>query len=121
LGTEAALINYQHLVDDFIGLNKRIVTFNTKVFLESGQVRPIMEFSIHCLGSSIPRVASSASQLFEIIFMIYWSAYSRQKYENEAKGEVVAYDSKNVVLYNELKQFILPSVPNLLRQMFKFL
>lgn len=53
--------------------------------------------------------------------MIYWSAYSRQKYENEAKGEVVAYDSKNVVLYNELKQFILPSVPNLLRQMFKFL
>lgn len=98
-----------------------MVTFNTRMFLESGQVRPILEFSTHCLGSSIPRIASSSSQLFEIVFMIYWSAYSRQQYANEGKGEVVQVDTKNAALYAELKQFILPSIPNMLRQMFKFL
>lgn len=53
--------------------------------------------------------------------MIYWSAYSRQQYANEGKGEVVEVDTKNAALYAELKQFILPSIPNMLRQMFKFL
>jgi hypothetical protein len=33
LGTEQAIVNYQHLADDFIGLNKRIVTYHTKMFL----------------------------------------------------------------------------------------
>lgn len=53
--------------------------------------------------------------------MIYWSAYSRKQYENEDKGEVVAVDPQNSALYAELKVFILPSIPNLLRNMFKFL
>lgn len=91
------------------------------MFLESGQVKPILDFSIHCLGSGVPRATSSASQLFEIIFMIYWSQYSRDQYANKDKGEVVVVDQKNASLYAELKQFILPTVPNLLRQMFKFL
>lgn len=86
LGSPDKIANYQHLVDDFIGLNKRIVTFDTRMFLESGQAKPILDFSIHCLGSGVPRAASSASQLFEIIFMIYWSSYSRKQYGDKDKG-----------------------------------
>lgn len=36
------IANYQHLSDDFVGLNKRIVTFHTRMFLESGQVKHIL-------------------------------------------------------------------------------
>jgi len=41
------------------------------------------------MGSGVLRPASSASQLLEIVFMIYWTPYSRQAYESEDKGEVV--------------------------------
>lgn len=53
--------------------------------------------------------------------MIYWSNYSREQYKNKDKGEVVIVDSKNASLYADLKQFILPIIPNLLQKMFKFL
>lgn len=110
-----------HLVDDFIGLNKRIITFHTRMFFESGQVKPILQFTIHCLGSGLPNITSTTTQLFEILFMIYWSPYSREQYKNQEKGEVIQLDTRNNQLYGELKMFILPVIPNLLTQMFKFL
>lgn len=30
--------NFEHLIDDFVGLSKRIITFDTRMFFESGQV-----------------------------------------------------------------------------------
>jgi hypothetical protein len=91
------------------------------MFLEFGQTKPILDFSIQCLGSGVPRAASCASQLFEIIFMIYWSPYSREQYNKANKGEVVVVDQQNAALYAELKDFILPTVPSLLIKMFRFL
>lgn len=42
LSNATGIANLQHLADDFIGLNKRIITFHTRMFLESGQVKQIM-------------------------------------------------------------------------------
>lgn len=70
------------------------------------------------MGSGVLRPASSASQLLEIVFMIYWTPYSRQVYESQDKGEVVEIDSANNELYQTLKQFILPIIPTLLTKMF---
>jgi hypothetical protein len=47
------------------------------------------------MSSGVLRPASSASQLFEIVFMIYWTPYSRQVYESQDKGEVVNVDPAN--------------------------
>lgn len=33
---------YQHLADDFVGLSKRVITFHTRMFFESGQVQKIL-------------------------------------------------------------------------------
>lgn len=88
------------------------------MFFESGQVQKILEFAVHCMGSGVLRPASGASQLLEIVFMIYWTPYSRQVYENEDRGEVVQIDSANNELYQTLKQFILPIIPTLLGKMF---
>ena len=54
----------QRLVDDFIGLSKRMITFHLRMFLESGQFESTLQFSMTCLGSNVPRAASTASQMF---------------------------------------------------------
>ncbi len=64
LAKSVEIDNFEHLIDDFVGLSKRIITFDTRMFFESGQVEAILKFSMHCLGSGNPRAASTASQLF---------------------------------------------------------
>lgn len=53
--------------------------------------------------------------------MIFWTPYSRKKYENEDVGEVVEYDPNNIQLYEQLKSYILPSVSLLITDLFKCL
>lgn len=111
----------QRLVDDFIGLNKRLITFHLRMFLESGQFEFTLQFSMNCLGSNVPRAANTASQMFEVIFMIYWSQYSRKKWEDEDLGEAFKWKAEDVELYNQLKDFLIPLVSNLIIQMFNYL
>ena len=91
------------------------------MFVESGQFEEVLKFSITCLGSNIPRPASTASQMFEIIFMIYWSQYSRKKWIEEDVGEAFNWKAEDVEIYNQLKEFLIPCVPNLIVQMFSYL
>ena len=53
--------------------------------------------------------------------MIYWSPYSRKKWEDEDLGESFKWKAEDVELYGQLKQFLIPLVPNLIIQMFTYL
>lgn len=53
--------------------------------------------------------------------MIYWTPYSRKQWEKQDVGESIKWDSNNIPLYNQLKEYLLPIVPNLIQQMLIFL
>ena len=72
-----------------------MITYKLTLLLESQQIDHIFKFAIMGLESSHPMIASASSQFFEIVFMIYWTPYSRKQYEAEDVGEVVEYDPNN--------------------------
>ena len=91
------------------------------MFLESGQFNEVMKFSMNCLGSNVPKPANTASQMFEVIYMIYWTPYSRTQWEKQDIGEGIQWKQEDVPLYNELKNFLLPISSDLIKQLFSFL
>ena len=53
------------LADDFLGLSKRVVTYNKiELLIKSNQLNSIFDLAVKCLESSHPQLASSSSQFF---------------------------------------------------------
>lgn len=118
---ENSLSVLQYLIDDFLGLHIRIFVYNSSILLNTGKVEEILKFTSKCLVSGLPKLASSASHLFESIFMIYWMPYSREKYKKEGYGEVVTLQAENVPMYAELRNLLRPSVPGMIQELFSAL
>lgn len=69
----------------------------------------------------VPQVSKSAYQFFETIFMVYWSEDFIERYNLNEYGDKFERDPRNQVLYNQLKLFILPKLPEIIIKMINHL
>ena len=73
---------YEYLIYDFLGVNLRVMLYNSIIIRDIDKLYKIVEFCLNCLVSNIPSLLSSACLVFESIFMVYWKDYSRKKYQD---------------------------------------
>lgn len=69
-----SISDYELLIDDFIGMNKRFFIYNSQIVLESGELPSLIETCINLSNViEVPQVSKSSYRFFETIFMVYWS------------------------------------------------
>ena len=94
-------------------MNYRVLIFNSSILFVSGKLSEVIKLSLDCMKFDIPSLLSSAFQVFESIFMVFWNPHSIEKYKNTEKGEIVNFKYENIPIYNEIKAYLEPLIPDM--------
>lgn len=102
---------YSFLLDDFIGMNKRLFVYNSSLLLKSGELPRLIEQSIDYMQSETPRVVKAAYSFFETVFMAYWNPslieeFNKNNQEDYHIGLATRYDNAHQLLKANLEDKI---------------
>jgi hypothetical protein len=107
LNSREKIERYHFLLDDFIGMNKRLFIFNANIVLTSGQLPALLDLCIFAfMSSGTPRVAKACYSFFESIFMVYWRNELIEEYNAETEGDKFVPRPEDHELYMQLRTFL---------------
>lgn len=112
------LERYSYLLDDFIGMSKRLFLINARVILTSGQLPALVELCTSAFTEvPAPKVVKAAAAFFEALCLPYWRAEFVESYNKCKEADHYLPHPSDAHLYLQLRPLLIQQMPNILSRM----
>lgn len=74
LQSAQSIDRYCYLIDDFLGMNSRLLVYKTTIIVESSHFERLIRFiTTDCLQSNSSKAIKATYSFLHTLFMVYWS------------------------------------------------